>query len=108
MTSSSLLCCVFFSQGDPLILIHPESRTSLPGEFVMFSVEAKGTSPLHFRWLHDGKVINGDTDVLTLAGVRKADSGEYVCQVENQFGMKASKPVELCVGKCETFVEVTM
>jgi len=84
--------------------MHPESQTSLSGEVVTFSVEAKGTSPLHFRWLHDGNVVKGETNVLTLAGVRKTDSGRYLCQVENQSGMKESNPAELCVGRCVTCV----
>ena len=71
-----------------------------------FSVEAEGTSPLHFHWLHDGNVVKGGTNVLTLAGVRKADSGRYLCQVENQSGMRESNPAELCVGRCGMFIEV--
>ena len=106
MLSFSLDYILFISSGDPLIISHPESQTSLPGEVVTFSVEATGTSPLHFRWLHDGNVVKGETNVLTLAGVRKTDSGRYLCQVENQSGMRESNPAKLCVGRCGMFIEV--
>ena len=64
-------------------------------------IEAKGTAPLHFTWLHDDKVVEGaDGPVLTLNGVNEADSGSYVCQVENQVGKTVSKPAKLQVGEC--------
>ena len=64
-------------------------------------IEAKGTALLHFTWLHDDKVVEGaDGPVLTLNGVNEADSGSYVCQVENQVGKTVSKPAKLQVGEC--------
>jgi len=87
--------------GDPLLVLHPESQTRLTGESVTLCIEAKGTAPLHFTWLHDDKVVEGaDGPVLTLDVVNEADSGSYVCQVVNQVGKSVSKPAKLQVGEC--------
>ena len=65
-----------------------------------FRVEAKGTAPLHYSWLCDDKVVQGaDGPVLTLTGVREADSGSYQCCVENQVGKVESNPAKLLVGE---------
>ena len=70
-------------------------------------IEARGTVPLHFTWLRDGKVVEGgDGPVLTLNGMNKADSGSYMCQVENQVGKAVSKPAELHVGEWQSFIQL--
>ena len=70
-------------------------------------IEAKGTAPLHFTWLHNDKVVEGaDGPVLTLNGVNEAASGSYVCQVENQVGKTVSKPAKLQVGEWQNFVQL--
>ena len=72
----------------------------MTGESVTLCIEAEGTDPLHFTWLHDDKVVEGACGpVLMLNGVREADSGSYVCQVENQVGKIVSKRAELQVGE---------
>ena len=66
-----------------------------------FYVKAAGEAPLHFSWLHDGRVVGGaEGPVLTVKGVELADVGQYQCHVENKFGKVESLPAELRVGEC--------
>ena len=63
-------------------------------------VEAKGTPPLHYSWICNGKVVEGaDGPMLTLTEIREADSGSYWCCIENQVGKVESNPAELLVGE---------
>ena len=71
------------------------------GTTVSFYVKAAGEAPLHFSWLHDGRVVGGaEGPVLTVKGVELADVGQYQCHVENKFGKVASLQAKLQLGKC--------
>ena len=92
---------VDFKPGDPpSFKLHPERKVSLPDEMVTFSVEAEGMKPLRYRWLRDNQLMDeAEGPVLTLTGVKEADSGNYQCQVENLLGKAVSEPAELHVGE---------
>ena len=72
----------------------------MTGESVTLSIEAEGTAPLQFNWLHDGMVVEGaEHPALGLIDVTKADSGTYQCLVKNRFGHTVSKSLKLEVGE---------
>ena len=82
----------------------------------MFTVEATGTEPLNYQWLHwksaeeegeseewqpcPAKWADGIT--LTIPSVQKSNEGSYCCVVSNCAGSEASNPAELSVGKNST------
>ena len=92
---------IFVKPGDaPSIKRQPERHFSLTEDSVTFSVEAEGTGPLRYSWLCDNQLMDeAEGPVLTLTGVKEADSGNYQCQVENLLGKAVSEPAELNVGE---------
>ena len=84
----------------PSISAQSESQVSVTGESVTICIEAEGTAPLQFSWLHGHMVVEGaDGPVLTFTEVTEADSGSYQCLVKNRFGQAVSKPSKIEVGK---------
>ena len=76
----------------------------MTGESVTIHIEAEGTAPLQYSWLHDhGGVEGAEGPVLTLMEATDADSGEYQCLVKNQFGWTVSKPSKIQVGELVTY-----
>ncbi len=65
----------------------PEPLSLTSGQSGALRVEATGTEPLTFQWLHGGVAVPGATQsVLTFVGGQSADAGEYWCQVGNAGG----------------------
>ena len=60
------------------------------GSQAIFSGAAVGTPPLSYRWLHNDFPIGAVSNVLTLANVRRSDSGSYRVVVTNEFGNATS------------------
>ena len=75
----------------------------------MFTVEATGTEPLNYQWLHwkpagkeDGSkewqpcpAEWSDSATLIIPSVQKSNEGRYCCVVSNCAGSQASKSVIL-------------
>lgn len=68
----------------------------LPGSKVQFNVLFSGTPPLTIKWFKDKKEILSNTDCyvgkdntsssLELFFAKTSDSGEYVCEIQNDVG----------------------
>jgi len=55
-------------------------------------IEATGTPPLEFGWLHDGHAVPGAEDpLLHLGSLTEADSGRYTATVHNREGTAISR-----------------
>lgn len=88
----------------PTILAQPAAQTALPGQTVIFAIEAVGDAPLLYQWqknganLSDGGNRSGAaTSALTLSNVSWADAGTYSVLVTNAQGTAASSGAALSV-----------
>ncbi len=54
------------SSGAPEILKHPSDYKADLNAEVSFIVEADGKKPLQYKWFHNGQVIEGRNNVLSL------------------------------------------
>ncbi len=69
------------------------------GRTVEFTVNAKGSAPLKYRWYRNGTQIAGTTvPRLVLRNIRIADSGSYTVVVFNVYGQTVS-PAQVLVIK---------
>jgi len=83
----------------PGILEKPESMNVLPGSKVQFNVLISGTPPLTIKWFKNKKEILSSADCsvikdntsssLELFFAKSADSGDYVCEIQNHVGSAA-------------------
>lgn len=82
----------------PLVVRDPETRQSLGGGSVAFSVQAIGSLPLAFQWLKSGLAIPGATQSsLTLTNLQSSDEAEYSVRVTNTAGSASSAAARLTV-----------
>lgn len=68
-------------------------------EKVIFYCEAKGTPPLDYVWLCNSVVLCKGQDNQLKVSANLETEGVYQCRVENLFGSKPSKGVEIKVGE---------
>ena len=85
----------------PSILVHPTNLTAQIGNAATFCVTARGTPPLGYYWLRDGKLISGlGQPCYTLLNAEFADSGsQFSCLVSNAYGSVASSSALLTVNR---------
>ena len=96
-------------------------KNAVPGNTVMFTVEATGTEPLSYQWERKPKKKWGrsgkwqpctaawcDGVTLTIPSVQKSDEGSYRCVISNDIGSQASNPANLSVGKNHLMLEFKM
>ncbi|MEJ5238183.1 MAG: lamin tail domain-containing protein [Limisphaera sp.] len=85
--------------GDPpIILTPPQSRTAVLGETVEFTVEASGTPPLRYQWLHNNQPLPDATNQILVLEIPSTNAaGSYRVRVANDFGFVLSPPAELVV-----------
>lgn len=82
----------------PSISQQPASNTVNPGAGVTLSITADGTEPLSYQWRKNGSVISGATlTSYTMASVKEADEGSYICSVSNMVDTKTSEVATLSV-----------
>lgn len=91
---TSFIC--FSLPEPPCILEKPESMNVLPGSKVQFSVLVSGTPPLTIKWFKNKKEILSSADCnvvkdntsssLELFFAKTTDSGDYVCEIQNDVG----------------------
>jgi hypothetical protein len=93
-----------FVPNPPTITAHPTNVVTEQGATVNFRVTAGGTPPFNYQWrfngvpLSDGPGVSGArTNVLTLANVIPAQSGNYYCEVSNPSGTASSSNAMLTV-----------
>ncbi|MBM2817360.1 MAG: hypothetical protein HW421_4122 [Ignavibacteria bacterium] len=66
------------------------------GKRFELSIQAKGTPPLKYIWLKDGKEINApDSNFFIFDKASLSDSGKYQCRVKNPCGEVSSKIAEV-------------
>ncbi len=82
----------------PEIIIQPVPQTVPEGSDVTFSVEAKGSAPLNYRWYKDGVALQGGTSKsYTIRNVSKSNEGTYTVTVSNIAGVANSQKATLTV-----------
>ncbi|XP_072500240.1 vascular cell adhesion protein 1 isoform X1 [Notamacropus eugenii] len=78
------------------------SDTVQEGDSVTMTCSSEGLPPPRIFWSkeqeNDDPLPLSENATLTLVGMRKEDSGTYVCEAKNQFG-KSRKEVEITVAK---------
>ena len=85
----------------PLLTREPASLVGVSaGSDLSLEVEATGTPPLEYRWLHDGLEIPGATSpILTVAKASGDASGLYLVLVHSREGTTTSHPIKVRVGR---------
>jgi hypothetical protein len=84
----------------PVIQVQPgpASQTVNMGANVSYRVLATGTPPLGYQWLQNGiAAVGGNSSLLVLNNVGRAQNGYYSVTVTNAGGNVASSPVNLTV-----------
>lgn len=83
----------------PAVLVDPISQTACPGDLIILTVSASGSSPLNYQWRKDTIDIGGETsDTLTIASYSGGDAGSYDCVVTNDCGSDTSAAAVLSSG----------
>ena len=69
----------------PSILADPQSQTVLPGQTVVFTVNAGGSAPLGYQWYFNTNTLipNATSATLTVTNVQSANQGTYSVVVSN-------------------------
>ena len=114
------LICFSFPEP-PCILEKPESMNVLPGSKVQFNVLVSGTPPLTIKWFKNKKEILSSADCnvikdntsssLELFFAKTSDSGEYVCEIQNDVGSTSCQTTLFVKGYhslCETELKGTI
>ncbi len=92
----------------PYVLRQPESLSVAEGADVSLSVEAVGSEPLWYQWLHNGSPISGATErVLPLTSTSASDAGIYSVVVSNRYGAAISSNAILTLGLPDLIVDNT-
>ena len=79
------------------ISLQPQGLTVNKGEYVEFSLEAKGEK-LTYQWQKDGIDIKyATTTKCQIASAKTSDAGKYSCIVKNDWGQVVSEEAELIV-----------
>ena len=109
---------VFFSAESPKITCQPVSQNDVvPGNTVVFTIQATGSQPLNYHWEWKPAVEGGrgeewqpcpagwcDGGTLTIPRAHKSIEGSYRCSVSNNNGSHTSEPAELSVGKNDSCI----
>ena len=90
----------------PVITNHPVSQTAVLGGSVTFTAGARGTSPITWRWWHDGvPVVDAVSSSLTIENIETADDGDYVAEALNPIGTARSSAARLRVVLAPEFTQ---
>lgn len=82
----------------PSIDTPPSSQSASVGETVRFTVVARGSEPLTYRWFKDGVPLPPTNQpTLVLNSITLASAGSYTVRVENSAGNATSTPAILTV-----------
>ncbi len=88
-----------FVPNAPVILLQPQPaiQTVNLGAQVALSVSASGAPLLKYQWRQNGNVVGGNSPVLTLSSVGRAQNGTYSVTVTNAGGSTISSNAVLKV-----------
>ncbi|EEF58209.1 Immunoglobulin I-set domain protein [Pedosphaera parvula Ellin514] len=80
----------------PVIIIPPTDHFLFPGATAVFSVVARGSTPMTYQWLFNGRIIPGaNSSTLVLPRLTRANAGLYSVVVMNSQGMAISRQAHL-------------
>ena len=93
----------------PRVTAHPKDLVNtVPGQLVLFTVQATGTKPLNYQWQYNPDTegwseewqpcsgVEGSVSAtLTIPSVQKSNRGSYRCVISNCAGSQTSKPAKL-------------
>lgn len=96
----------------PVIFAQPQSATVNSGDQTVFGVAARGTELLSYQWKFNGRDLTGETNaVYVINSTLPANSGAYLAEVSNQFGIVTSEAATLSVSApppvSTTFLELS-
>jgi hypothetical protein len=75
----------------PAITLQPQGQTNVVGSVVMLSVEATGTTPLHYQWRRNSANLAGKTNsILVFTNLQSGNAGNYTVVVTNVAGSLTS------------------
>jgi hypothetical protein len=79
----------------PAINFQPDAAiVAKAGQELSLSIVASGTGPLDYKWIHDGRQIDGAEGAnLEIASVSAADIGHYRALVHNREGTTLSRDI---------------
>jgi len=80
-----------FVSGPPVITNQPNSIVASLGANVILSVGATGAPQLKYQWWKNGQAVGGNSPVLTMVNVAKANGGNYCVTVTNIGGSTTSQ-----------------
>ena len=82
----------------PYILVQPASQEMVRGGTVAFTVSARGSDPLSYRWqFNDTDIPGAITSSLTLSLVQSNNMGNYRVRVSNTYGTLMSPNATLSI-----------
>ena len=94
----------------PRIITHPQDlKNFVRGKCAKFIIQATGTEPLSYQWLHLNLPAEGrgseewqscpaewsDGGTLTIPNVQKCNEGNYLCVIRNCAGEQTSEEAKL-------------
>ncbi len=74
----------------PVINVQPAGVVANLGQTVLLTVSAAGVPQLGYQWRQNGNAVGGNSSVLTLNNVARAQDGIYSVTVTNSGGMAVS------------------
>ena len=93
----------------PKVTLHPrELKNVIPGQPLLFTVQATGITPLNYKWEWKPAVSEewqpcdaqgSNSTTLTIPSVQKSNEGSYRCIIRNYAGGQTSNPANLSIGK---------
>ena len=79
------------NNGQPIIVVQPQSRMYLACDPAILSVTATGNGPLSYQWYLNGTLLSGsNTPTLSIPGVTPTSAGTYQVVVSNGAGSTTS------------------
>ncbi|HTL71901.1 MAG TPA: immunoglobulin domain-containing protein [bacterium] len=92
------------NDGTPQFLQQPAGGTAWSGSDWTLRAKAVGAAPLHYQWLRNGSVLDGETNAsLLMPAIQSGSAGNYQVVVSNLLGVIASVPVPLAVADSAPF-----
>lgn len=82
----------------PQVVTQPSNNTICEFSGLSLSLEALGTVPLTYEWVHNGFPLSGsDSSVLIIDSVLTPDAGTYTCYISNVCGIDSANQVSVIV-----------
>lgn len=93
-------------QTAPKYLLQPSSTTNAEGTTINLSANAKGTSPIVYRWYHAGAFV-GNGNYLQITNADIADEGNYWVVASNRLGQTTSSVAKVTISYPPTITYLT-